>query len=93
MAEKLETKPVEEPVKAKKKSLVVATVLGDLLFVEKLPDTRQFNALSDLRAKKETAGKTAEVAALDAKLTALSAKIEDKKKEELVRVKIKGGGI
>jgi len=90
MAEKLETKPVE---KAKKKSLVVATVLGDLLFVEKLPDTRQFNALSDLRAKKETAGKTAEVAALDAKLTALSAKIEDKKKEELVRVKIKGGGI
>jgi len=57
---------------AKKKSLVVATVLEDLLFVEKLPGKRQLPLLYSLKEKKVKEGKSIEVAKLDAKIINLS---------------------
>lgn len=90
MAEKLKDKPVEEPVKVKKKALVVATVLGDLLFVEKLPDKRQYPLLVSLKEKMVKEGKSSEVIALDTKLQVLQEKMVLEEKITLAeQVKVK----
>jgi len=80
MAEKLQDKPVEEPVKAKKKALVVATVLGDLLFVEKLPGKRQLPLLYSLKEKKVKEGKVSEATALNVKIQVLQDKMDKEEK-------------